>query len=258
MSNQENGWLNAEQAAGGSNLSGGRSLVHAIAAKVLFHGMMLVIAAIAFVAYEHFKIRGESTQSLACLLTTAGCGLLPVRALMRELFMLEGKVLHLVHGVGGLVFSGLALGGFISGGPMLTHAALAPFAIMGAAQAIMHQNHPRNPEQAEALRRFATSLPEVERFTKDSDLTSPANVSRAIAVLTDLMAKAQALGETELRSDPGFQSALGQATSRFGLSLALDTVDRAISKLSANPAAAKMLPTLRKQLANARKTIEKG
>ena len=118
---------------------------------------------------------------------------------MSELFAIEGKVLHLVHGIGGLALGGLALGGVISGGPLLTHAALAPFAIMGAAQAVMHQDHPRNPEQADALRRFATSLPEVEQFTNSGDLTSPANVRRAVAVLTDLVTKAQVLGETELR-----------------------------------------------------------
>jgi hypothetical protein len=236
--------------------SGNRSAVRSIAGKVLLHGMFLLIAVVAFAAYEHFKLHGEPAQSLASLLAAAGFGLAPVRAVVRELLAIEGRVLHLVHGVGGLALVGLALGGIISGGPLLTHAALAPFAIMGAAQAIMHQDHPRSPEQAEALRRFATSLPEVEQFTKSGDLTSPANMRRAIAVLTDLVAKAQALGETELQSDPGFQNALTRVTTRFGLSLGLDAVDRAITGLSANPAAASALPELRKQLAAARETVE--
>jgi hypothetical protein len=223
---------------------------------VLLHAASLLVAVAAFGAYEHFKLNGESTASLACLVTAAGFGLAPVRALARELLAIEGTVLHLVHGVGGLALLGLALGGAISGGPILSHAALAPFAIMGAAQAVMHQDHPRSREQAEALRRFATSLPEVQQFTRAGDLTSPANARRAVAVLTDLVAKAQALGETELRSDPGFQSALRRATTRFGLSLGLDTVDEAIGKLSVDPGASSAVPELRKRLAAARRTLE--
>jgi len=209
------------------------------------------------VAHEHFALHGQSMPSLASLLAAVGFALAPVRALARELLAIEGKVLHLLHGIGGLALLGLTLGGVISGGPVLTHAAMAPFAIMGAAQALMHQDHPRSREQAEALRRFATSLPEVQQLTSSSDLTSPANVQRAIAVLTDLVAKAQLLGETELRADPGFQSALRRTTTRFGLSLGLDSIDRAIRKLSANPAAPPALADLQKRLASARKSIEK-
>jgi hypothetical protein len=192
---------------------------------------------------------------MVSLLLAAGFGFAPVRALVRELFVIEGKLLHLVHGVGGLALGGLVLGGVVSSGPLLTHAALAPFAIMGAAQAVMHQDHPRNPQQAEALRRFVTSLPEVEQFTKSGNLTSPENARRAVSVLTDLVMKAQVLGETELRSDPGFQSALRRVTTRFGLSLGLDAIDRAIGELSANPAAASTVPELRNQLAKVRKAI---
>jgi hypothetical protein len=229
--------------------------LRSIVGKTLIHGGFILIAVVAFVAYEHFKLQGQTTQSLVSLLAAAGFGLAPVRAVVREFLTIEGKMLHLVHGIGGLVFGGLALGGVISGGPLLTHAALAPFAIMGAAQAVMHQDHPRNAQQAEALRRFATSLPEVEQFTKPGSLTSPENVRRAVLVLSDLVGKAQALGETELNSDPGFQAALMQITTKFGLSLSLDAVDRALLVLSANPAAASALPELRNQLAKARNTI---
>ena len=228
-----------------------------IVGRLLLHLACLLIAAAAFAAYEHFKLHGQSTQSVASLLVAAGFGLAPVRALAHELLAIEGKALHLVHGFGGLALLGLATGGVISGEPLLRHGALAPFAIMGAAQAVMHQGHPRSPEQAEALRRFATSLPEVQQLTTSGALTSPANARRAIAVLTDLVTKAQALGETELRSDPGFQSALGRAVTRLGLSLGLDTVDQAIGKLSANPAAASALPELRLRLAAARKKLAK-
>jgi hypothetical protein len=237
------------------NLPEQRRPVRSIVGRILLHCGFLLTAVAAFGAYEHFKLHGESTQSLVSLLVAAALGFAPIRALVHEFFVIEGKLLHLVHGVGALALGGLALGGVVSGGPLLTHAALAPFAIMGAAQAMMHQDHPRNPQQAEALRRFATSLPEVEQFTKSGNLASPANARRAIAVLTDLVAKAQALGETELRSDPGFQGALKRVTTRFGLSLGLDAIDRAVGKLSANPATASAVPELRKRLARARKTV---
>ena len=255
MDNSASSEINLAQKAMSKGAAVARYTVRSIVGKILLHAGFLLVAVIAFGAYEHFKLNGESTPSLVSLAAAAGFGFAPVRALLRELFAIEGKLLHLVHGIGGLALGGMALGGAVSGGPLLTHAALAPFAIMGAAQAMMHQDHPRSPAQAEALRRFAASLPEVEQFTK-GNLTSPANARRAVAVLTDLVSKAQALGATELQSDPGFQSALRRVTTRFGLSLGLDTVDQAIAKLSANPAVAAALPGLRKQLAAARKTVE--
>ena len=181
-----------------------------------------------------------------------------MRDAVRIFFAVEGKALHLVHALGGLALVGLPLAGFVSGGPVLTHAALAPFAIMGAAQAVMHQDHPRNAKQAAAMRRFAQSLPEVAQFTSAKNLASPANAQRAVAALTDIIGKAQALGETELESDPGFQSALRQVSTRFGANLGLDAVQLALGKLAANPATAGAVPALRKQLANARKTLAKA
>ena len=248
--------MNPAQELAPENLPAFRSRTALIGGKVLLHGAFLCIAVAAFTAHEHFKVHGQSTASLASLLAAAGFGLAPLRALAGGLFAVERKIMHLVHGLVGLGLVALAFGGVVKGGPLLSHAALAPFAIMGAAQAVMHQDHPRTPEQAEALRRFATSLPEVEQFTKSDNLTSPANVQRAVRVLTDLITKAQALGETELRSDPGFQSALKQATTRFGLTLGLDAAENGIGRLSTNPAAAGALPGLREQLAAARKTVE--
>jgi hypothetical protein len=233
-----------------------RRSARSIVGRLLLQGVLLLVAAAALGAHQHFKLHGQPGPALASLLVAAGFGLAPVRALARELLAVEGKLLHLVHGVGGLALLGLTLGGVVSGGPILTRAAMAPFAIMGAAQAVMHQGHPRSPEQAEALRRFATSLPEVGQFAGSGDLTSPANARRAVAVLADLVAKAEALGETELRSDPGFQAALRRATTRFGLSLGLDAVDQAMGRLSGSPAAAGALPELRRRLAAARKTVE--
>lgn len=256
MRNSDDMEVNPAKEAVAEKISAPRFAARNIIGRILLHGGFLLLAVVAFVMYEHFKLNAEATPSLVSLAAAGGLVLAPVRAVLHELFVIESRVMHVLHGVGGLALGGLALGGVISGGPLLSHAALAPFSIMGAAQALMHSNHPRNSEQAEALRRFVTSLPEVEQFTKSGDLSSPANVRRAVAVLTDLVAKAQALGETELKSDPGFQSALSRVTTRFGLSLGLDAVDRALGQLAANPAAASAIPELRKQLAAARKTIK--
>ena len=219
---------------------------------VLYIGSIAAAAGL-YVAHAHYAVHGQSTPSIACLVGAGGLALLPFRAVIGELFAIEARFMHLAHGIGGLGFVGLSLGGAFSGGHVLTHAALAPFAIMGAAQAVMHQDHPRNAAQAEALRRFATSLPEVEQFTKAGNLSSPQNAARAVAVIGDLLAKAQALGETELQADPGFQSALRQTTTRFGLTLGLDSVDKAINTMAENPATAKAVPGLRRQLAKARR-----
>jgi hypothetical protein len=224
--------------------------------RILLHGLLLLLAAAAFVAHQHFKLNGQSTQALVSLVAAGVLALAPVRALIGEFFAIEGKALHALHGIGGLAFVGLAAGGVISAQPLLSRAAMAPFAIMGAAQAVTHQNHPRNAKQAEALRRFATSLPEVAEFTSSGNLTSAENVARAVHVLNDLISKAEALGETELEADPNFQSAWARATTGTGLALGLDTVDQAINRLAANPAAAAAVPDLRRRLAKARALAE--
>ena len=224
--------------------------------KLALHAFFVALALGLFIAYEHLALRGQSPQSLACLIGAAGFGFAPLRAMLGALFSLERKVLHVLHGVGGLLLVSLPIVGIVGGGPLLTHAAMAPFAIMGAAQALMHADHPRDAEQAAAMKRFASSLPEVERLTRGGYLASPENAASAVAVLTDLIAKAQALGETELRADPGFQSALRQATTRFGLTLSLDAAEKAIAQLAANPAAASKVPALRKELEQARKTAQ--
>lgn len=243
-------------AAGAERLrheSAGRS---GAAHRILLHALNLLIAAGAFAAYQHFRIEGSTTQAAASLLLAGGFLLAPVRALLHAAFALERGVLHLVHGIGALAFVGLAGSGAISGAPVLSHAALAPFALMGAAQAVMHQNHPRNARQAQALRAFAQSLPELQQFTRAGDLSSPANAVRAVRVLSDVIAKAQLLGETELQADPGFQSALRRATARTGLTLGLDAVDQTLTKLAANPAVAREMPGLRGRLAAARRTLQ--
>jgi len=232
-----------------------RSPLASVAVRVLLHAAFLVISVGCLIAYEHFRAGGHSTASVVSLVTGAVLGFAPVRDVVRIVFKVEGKTLHLVHGLGGLALLGLPVAGVVGGPPVLSHAAMAPFAIMGAAQAVMHQGHPRNAKQAAALQRFATSLPEVAQFTSSKNLASPENARRAVAVLTDIVAKAQALGETELESDPGFQSALRRVSTRFGAGLGLDAVDLVLAKLAALPGTAAAVPGLRQQLTAARRAL---
>lgn len=220
--------------------------------RTLLHAGFLVVAIGCLAAYEHFRAAGQSTAAMVSLIAGAVFGFAPVRDVFRMVFKVEGKALHLVHALGGLGLIALPLTGGVKGAPVLTHAAMAPFAIMGAAQAVMHQNHPRNARQAAALQRFASSLPEVAQVADAKNLSSPANAARAVSALSDIIAKAQALGETELESDPNFQSALAQVSTRAGVGLGLDAVDLALKRMEANPATAGAVPRLRRQLALAR------
>ncbi len=233
-------------------LAEGRPRTRGFFARLALHALLLCVAAGAFVAYQHFKLHGQSTAATVALVAAGLCAFSPVRALLGEFFALEGKVLHFAHGIGALALMGLGATGVISGTSLLNHAAMAPFAIMGAAQALMHADHPRNAQQAAAMRNFATSLPEVAQFTQSKDLTSPANAARAVSVLTDLIGKAQVLGETELQADPKFQSALVQATTRTGLTLGLDSIDKAVDRLAQHPQTAAAVPELKRRLAQAR------
>ncbi|HEX3236684.1 MAG TPA: hypothetical protein VHR41_20995 [Gemmatimonadales bacterium] len=215
--------------------------------------VFLLVALGCLAGYEHFKVDGRSQAAIACLVAAALFGFAPVRDLIGMVFKVEGTALHLVHAVGALALAVLPLAGAVNGTPLLTHTAMAPFAIMGAAQALMHK--PRNPGQAAAMQRFAASLPEVARLAGPGALSSPANASRAVAAVSDILTKAQALGQTELASDPRFQSALSQVSTRFGAGLGLDAVDLVLGKLAANPATASAVPALRQRLALARRTI---
>jgi hypothetical protein len=226
------------------------------ASRILRHVALnllaLVLAVAAFVAYEHFKFTGESAPALVSLAAAALLAFVPVRHVIGAVFSVEGKLMHGLHGLGGLALMGLAAGGVISGAPLMSHAAKAPFAMMGAAQALMHSNHPRNAAQAEAIRRFVTSLPEVEAVAKAGNSHSPQDAARAVSALADLITKAEALGESELDADPQFQSALAKASTRTGLSLGLDSIDHAINQLAKNPAEARQVAELRRRLAQAR------
>ena len=225
--------------------------------RLFWHFILLLIALGCFAAYGHFKLEGRSTAAIVSLVAAAIFGFAPLRDVLRFVFRVEGTALHVAHGVGALGLVALPVTGAVSGIPVFSHAWRAPFAIMGAAQAVMHQNNPRNARQAAALQTFATSLPEVAQFADSKEPLSPNNVTRAISVLTDIIGKAQALGETELDADPGFQSALRQVSARLGANLGLDAVDLALRNLAGNPAAANAVPGLQRRLAEARQTIER-
>jgi len=234
-----------------------RPTIARAAIRVLLHLLSLVLAIVLFAAYFHFKVAGSHTASLVCLVLAAGFALTPLRDLARVFFAVEGKALHLAHAVGGLALVALPLMGFVSGQRVLSRVATAPFAIMGAAQAMMHQNQPRNAQQASAMQAFAQSLPEIAQFA-GTDLSNPQNAERAIQVLTDIVGKAQALGQTELAADPQFQSALQQSGVKIGTNLGLDAVDVMLDKLAQDPATAKAVPLLKEKIASVRAMLEKS
>jgi tryptophan-rich sensory protein len=227
------------------------------AMRLVWHAILLLIAVACFAAYGHLKVEGRTTAAMTVLIVGAVCGFAPLRDVLRLVFRIEGTALHIAHGLGALGLVGLPVSGVVSGTPIFARSWRAPFAIMGAAQAIMHQNQPRNAKQAAALQTFAASLPEVAQFANSKDPISPANAKRAVAVLADIIGKAQLLGETELDGDPGFQGALRHASTRFGASLGLDAVDLALRNLAGNPAAASAVPALQRRLAQARQTIDR-
>jgi hypothetical protein len=223
--------------------------------RFFVHAGFLVIALGCLAGYEHFAAEGQKNASIVSLVVAAGFGFLPLRDLARVVFKIGGATLHGVHLAGGLALVALPLSGVVSGTSVLSHAALAPFSMMGAAQALMHSNQPRNAKQEAALRQFVASLPQIEQFAASKSFASPENAARAVAVLSDIVAKAQVLGQTELDSDPGFQGAMRQVTTRFGANLGLDAVDVALNQLAANPVTARAVPGLREQLAAARRSL---
>lgn len=232
-----------------------RAPMRSAAMRVLLHVGFLVVAIGCLAAYEHFKVEGQSTASMASLVAAALFGFAPLRDVTHLVFGIEGKMLHLVHVVGGVGLGVLPLTGVVSGTPVLTRAATAPFAMMGAAQALMHSNNPRNAEQAAAMHRFVESMPELQAIGNPRSFSSGAGAQRAITALSDVIGKAQSLGQTELQSDPAFRSAWRQASTRFGANLGLDAVDDALGKLARNPATASAVPGLRARLALARRTL---
>ena len=91
-----------------------RSLA-SIAGRFLLHALFLVIALGAFLAYQHYSTLGAKTESTVSLLIAGGFALAPVRAVLHAFFAVERRVLHLVHGLGGLAVVGLTLSGAVQG-----------------------------------------------------------------------------------------------------------------------------------------------
>ncbi len=90
--------------------------------RVLLHAGFLVIAIACLALFEHFQVAGNSTASIACLVAAAAFGFTPVRDVLRVVFRVEGKALHLVRALGGLGLLALPLTGVVAGGPVLTRA----------------------------------------------------------------------------------------------------------------------------------------
>ncbi|HEY6825647.1 MAG TPA: hypothetical protein VI259_02245, partial [Gemmatimonadaceae bacterium] len=151
--------------------------------RLVWHAVLLVIAVGCFALYGHLKVEGRATPAMIALFAGAVCGFAPLRDVLRLVFRIEGTALHIAHGIGALGLVGLPVSGVVSGAPLFARSWRAPFALMGAAQAIMHQSQPRNARQAAALQTFAASLPEVAQFANSRDPLSPTSAKRAIAVL---------------------------------------------------------------------------
>jgi hypothetical protein len=73
------------------NPSVSRASPGAIAARILLHGLFLLIAVGCFAAYEHFKIQGQSNASLVSLIAAALFGFAPVRDFVRVVFAIEAR-----------------------------------------------------------------------------------------------------------------------------------------------------------------------
>jgi hypothetical protein len=202
----------------------------------LLRCLFLALALGLYLTYRHYSLLNQSTPALASLGGTAVFGWATIRGLM-------ARLRHFAF----VLIPGVALLGYWKGAPMVDQFAQSPFAIMAAMQAVMHQDHPRSAAQAAALRQFASSLTEVGRFA-GSDLRSPANAARAIQVIGDIMTKAEYLGATELRSDPGFQNAVRNTTMRTGINWGLDSVVATLRALANNPSIAKQVKDLRRRV----------
>ncbi len=78
-----------------------------IGLKLLVHAGALLVALACFAAYGHFKLEGQSTAAMVSLACAAVFGFVPLRDLLRIVFRVEGKALHLAHGLGSLALIGL-------------------------------------------------------------------------------------------------------------------------------------------------------
>ncbi len=224
--------------------------------SVLIHAASFIAGLCCLAAWRVLRLDGNSAASMGALVAAGLLLLSSLHLVLDAVFALERRLRHAVHLVAGLGFAGLAAGGHLNHLPVLNDAALAPFAMFGAVQALMHSGQPRNPEQAAALQHFLSGVREIEGL--DFSGRSLEGTQHTAAVLKDLVTRAQVLGPTELRSDPGFQSALRQVTARSGLSLGMDNLGGAIDRLASQPGGERAAHELRRELAAARRQIAAG
>ncbi|MGH8142599.1 MAG: hypothetical protein ACREU2_08800, partial [Steroidobacteraceae bacterium] len=165
----------ANELSGSAPVPARQSLArHSLGRRLPLQPRLLAIAA----ADQHFSLTGRAVPAAGWLVAAGGFALAPARLLVHTLFAIEGAALHWIHGLGGLAFIAPTAGEVISDAPLINYSAMAPFAIMGAAQALMHSNQPRNAAQSQALRRFIASLTEFQQFAHAGNLGSPQNARR--------------------------------------------------------------------------------
>ncbi|MGH7669360.1 MAG: hypothetical protein ACRENQ_07675, partial [Gemmatimonadaceae bacterium] len=96
-----------------------RRSIRRTAVRIALHLAFLLVAVACLAAYEHLRIEGHTRAALVSLIAAAAFGFAPLRELIRMIFHVEGKTLHLVHVLGGLGLVALPLTGVVSGTPVL-------------------------------------------------------------------------------------------------------------------------------------------
>ena len=218
-----------------------RRFAASASAKLLVHGGALLIALACFAAYGHFKLEGQSTAAMVSLASAAVFGFTPLRGCCASYFASRESAAHRPR-FGQPRAHRAPVSGVVSSRPVLTRAWMAPFAMMGAAQAVMHQNNPRNAKQAAALKQFATSLPEVAQFAGPKDLVAAnAKARRRRAVRHSRQGASLGRDRARIRSGISERAAKPRAIRREPWPR---RVDVALRNLSGNPAAQSAVPDL--------------
>jgi hypothetical protein len=224
--------------------------------SALIHAASFVAGLCCLAAWRVLRLDGYSTASMGALVAAGLLLFSSLHLVLDAVFAIGRRLRHAAHIVASLGFAGLAVGGHLNHLPVLNEAALAPFAMFGAVQALTHSGQPRNQEQAAALQHFLSGMREIEGL--DFSGRSLEGTQHTAAVLKDLIARARLLGTTELRSDPGIQSALRQVAARSGLSLGMDNLEGAIDKLASQPGGERAAHELHRELTAARRKIAAG
>ena len=88
-----------------------------IGLKLLVHGGALRSPSPASPPTVIFKLEGRSTAAMVSLVSAAVFGFVPLRDVLRIVFRIEGKALHIAHGLGSLALIGLPVSGVVSSRP---------------------------------------------------------------------------------------------------------------------------------------------